>query len=130
RRRPPAGERAGPWSLAPRGTGLAGEGLDHLEDGRTEKDDEESREDAADHREEHLERRLLALLLGALPAAAADLLGLDAQHVGDADAQLLRLDDRLEEVVQLGDAVAAAHVVERLEAGPAQTDLVEHLREL
>ena len=70
------------------------------------------------------------VLLGPLTAASPDLLGLDAEHVGDADTELLRLDDRLDEVVQLVHLVAPRHVVERLDARAAQADLVEHLVEL
>src|SRR5438445_5515530 len=69
--------------------------MGYLDDRRPEEHDEQRREDAADHREEHLQRRLLTLLLGTLTALSADLLRLDAEHVGDADAELLRLDDRL-----------------------------------
>src|ERR1700680_2530115 len=72
--------------------------LDHR---RAEEHDEQGWEDASDHREEHLEWGLLPQFLGALAALAADLLRLDAEHVGNSNAELLRLNDRLDEVAQL-----------------------------
>src|ERR1700730_16007262 len=93
-------------------------------------DNEQSREDAADHREEHFQRRLRGLLLRSLTAAAPHLFRLDAEHFRDTDAELLGLDQRLDEGVQLLDAGAAAHVVERLQPRPAEPDLVEDLGEL
>src|SRR5207248_4239595 len=48
----------------------------------------------------------------------------------DTDAELLRLDQGLDEGVEFLNAGAASHVVERLETGPAEPDLVEHLGEL
>src|ERR1700674_3158495 len=97
--------------------------LDHR---RAQEHDEQGWEDASDHREEHLQRGLLPQFLGALPALAADLLGLDAQDVGDTHAELLRLNYRLDEVAQLLDLAALADIVERLEAGPPEANLVEH----
>src|SRR2546422_6987719 len=93
-------------------------------------DDEQGREDAADHREEHFQRGLRGLLLRPLPAAAPHLFRLDAEHFRDTDTELFRLDQRLDEGVELLDAGAASHVIERLQARPAEPDLVEHLREL
>src|SRR6202162_5030598 len=113
-----------------RRSGLGAELVGDLDHGRTEEQDDERGEDAPDHREQHLEWGLLALLLGALPALATDLLGLDAQHVGDSDAELLRLNDRLDEVAQLLDLAPPSDIVERLETRTAEADLVEHDREL
>ena len=55
---------------------------------------------------------------------------MDAQYFGDPDAQLFRLDQRLDEGVQFLDTRAAAHIIERLEPRTAEPDLVEHLGEL
>ena len=49
--------------------------------GGTEQDDPQRREDAADHREHHLQRRLGALFLRALAALAPHLVSLDAQTI-------------------------------------------------
>src|SRR5439155_18039940 len=106
------------------------ERVDDDDDGRPHQDDEQGREDAADHGEEHFQRGLRGLLLGTLTATAPHLFRLDAEHLGDADAELLGLDQRLDEGVQLLDAGAAAHVIERLQSRPTEADLVEHLREL
>src|SRR6202049_3090784 len=103
----------------PAGSNLVGD-LDHR---RAEEHDEQGWEDASDHREEHLQRGLLPQFLGALPALATDLLGLDAQDVGDTHAELLRLNDRLDEVAQLLDLAALADIVERLETGPPEANL-------
>src|SRR3712207_8363926 len=53
------------------------------------------------HGEDHLDRRLLRLLLGPLAPADAHLLRLHAQHGGDADAELVGLDDRRDEDLQV-----------------------------
>src|ERR1035437_6415541 len=77
------------------------EGLRDMEnqlDGRRpEQDHEEYRKDATHHGEEHLQAGLLGLGLRLLTAAAAHLVGLDAQHPGDAHAQLIGLHQRLDE---------------------------------
>ena len=65
-----------------------------------------------------------------MPAATAHLFRLDAKDFRDTDAELFRLDQRLDEGVQLFDAGTAAHVIQRLETRPAEPDFVEHLGEL
>src|SRR6266581_1789369 len=104
--------------------------VDDDDDRWAHQDDEQGREDAADHREEHFQRSLRGLLFRPLTAAAPHLFRLDAEYFRDTDTELFRLDQRLDEGVQLLDAGAAAHVIERLQARPAEPDLVEHLREL
>src|ERR1700694_1914896 len=79
-------------------------------------DDKQGREDAADHREKHFQGRLRGLLLRSLTAAAPHLFRLDPEHFRDTDAELFRLDQRLDEGVQLLDAGAGAHVVAGLQA--------------
>src|SRR5881392_1904526 len=79
------------------------ERVDDDDDGGSHEHDEQGREDAADHREEHLQRRLRSLLLRSLPAAAAHLFRLNAEDFRDTDAELFRLDQRLDEGVQLFD---------------------------
>src|SRR5437899_11011709 len=91
------------------------ERVDDDDDGGTHEHDEQGREDAADHREEHFQRRLSGLLLRPLPAAAAHLFRLNAEDLRDTDAELFRLDQGLDEGVQLFDARAAAHVIQRFE---------------
>src|SRR6266849_2413844 len=98
--------------------------------GRAEQDDPQRREDAADHRQHHLQRRLRGLFLRPLAPLAAHLVSLDAQDLADAGAELLRLDDRLDEVVQVLDAAAPAHLVHGLESRPAEADLTQNLGEL
>src|SRR3979411_1177676 len=94
---------------------------------RSEQDDPQRREDAADHRQHHLQRRLGRLFLGALAALAPHLVGLDAEDFSDAGAELLRLDDGLDEVVQVLYPAAPAHLVHRLEARTAEAYLTKHL---
>ena len=55
---------------------------------------------------------------------------ISSEDAGHADTHLLRLDNRLHEVVQVLDPGAAAHVVERFQAGPAQAHLLEDGGEL
>jgi hypothetical protein len=103
----------------------------NLQGGRAEQDDEEGREDAAGHREEHLQGGLLAGLLGPLAAAAPDLLGLDAQHVGDPDTP--SCSDWMIAWMKLFSSSTLLRLAMssmRLEAGATQADLVEHLVEL
>src|SRR5579884_48367 len=99
-------------SMSVRLLSVTGEVVHDLDDRGAEQHNEQRGEDAPDHGKQHLERRLLALLLSALTAAPADLLGLDAQHVGNAHAELLRLDHGLHEVAQLVHLAARPHVVE------------------
>src|SRR6202022_2655105 len=106
------------------------ERVDDDDDGGAHQDDEQGREESADHREEHFQRGLRGLLRRSLTAAAPHLFRLDAEYLRDTDAELLGLDQGLDEGVQLLHAGAAAHVIERLQPWPAEPDLVEHLREL
>src|SRR5205814_4140340 len=65
----------------------------------SENHDEDRWEDAPDHGEEHLHRRLGCSLLGPLTALDAKLVRLDLQHLGDRHAELLCLHDGANEVV-------------------------------
>src|SRR5579864_7496836 len=112
--------------VAPR-PGRLGAGRQQDQGGRTQQDDPQRREDAAHHREHHLQRRLSAKLLRALPALAPHLVRLDAEDLADAGAELLGLDDRLDEVVEVVHAAGAAHLVHRLEARAAEAHLAENL---
>ena len=100
------------------------------DDRRAEDDDEQRREDAPDEREQHLDRRLGRLLLGALAALDAQLLGLDLEHLADRDAQLLGLDDRADEVGERRDLGARDDVPQRLAARLADADLGQRPPEL
>src|SRR5436190_206003 len=74
----------------------------HRRQGRgREDDDEQRREDTADRRQHDEDRGLGGLLLGALAALLAHLLGLDPQDLGHGHAELVGLDDRRDEVRQL-----------------------------
>src|SRR5205807_4388723 len=95
--------------------------------GRAEKHDPQRREDAADHGQHHLQRGLGASLLRALTALAPHLISLDAEDLADAGAELLGLDDGLHEVVQVLHPAVPTHLVQRLEAWPAEADLAEGL---
>src|SRR6266566_5435944 len=97
---------------------------------RPEQDHPQRREDASEHRDEHLQRSLRAALLCAQQTFVAYLVGLDPQDPAHARPELLRLNDRLDEVVQLLDAGALAHVVERLQPGPSEPDLLHDPAEL
>ena len=95
-----------------------------------EDDDEQRREDAADEREQHLDRRLGRHLLGALAALDPELLGLDLEHLGDRHAELLGLDDRADEVGQRRDLGARDDVAQGLAAGLPDAHLGERPAEL
>src|SRR4029079_13087546 len=96
---------------------------DDQDDRRAKDDDEQRREDAPDEREQHLDRRLRRLLLGALPALDAELLPRDLDHLRDRDAQLLGLDDRADEARQRRALGPRDDVAERLAARLADADL-------
>src|SRR5882672_7802148 len=97
------------------------EGSESKQRSRAKQDDPQGWKDAADHRQQHLQRGLRASLLGNQQPLLPDLVGLHAQKADDAGPQLLRLDHRLDEVVELLDSGALAHLVQRLEAWPAQS---------
>ena len=99
-------------------------------DGRPQDDDEDRGEDAADHREEHLDRCLGRRLLGALAALDAQLLRLDLQHLGDRHAELLGLDDGADEVAHRLGVRPGYHVAQRLASRATHADLGERLPEL
>ena len=101
-----------------------------LMSGRPEDDDEQRREDAEHHRDQHLHRRLLGLLLGQLAALDAHLVGLGPQHPADRHAEGVGLEDGEHERPELGDVgagVEGAHGVGPAGAGP---HLAEHAGEL
>src|SRR5439155_225191 len=104
--------------------------LERHDRGRPKQDHPQRREDASEHRDEHLQRSLRAALLCAQQTFVAYLVGLDPQDPAHARPQLLRLNDRLDEVVQLLDTGALAHVVERLQPGPSEPDLLHDPAEL
>src|SRR6266852_5228166 len=60
--------------------------VDDDDDRWSHEDDEQGREDTADHREEHFQGRLCGLLLRSLTTAAPHLFRLDAEHFRDTDA--------------------------------------------
>src|SRR5205807_8465980 len=60
--------------------------LGDVDDGGPDDHDEESREDAEHHREQHLHGSLEGLLLGQLTALDAHLVGLGPEHAADGDA--------------------------------------------
>src|ERR1700690_1683306 len=98
------------------GNAAAAERLDYLDDRRAQDDDEQGREDAADEREQHLDRGLGGLLFGSRASLDAELLGLDLQNLGDRNAELLGLDDRADEVRQRLDVGSGNHVAEGVAA--------------
>src|SRR6476660_765593 len=96
----------------------------HDQDQGWAKDDhEQRREDASDEREQHLDRRLRGLFLGALAALDPELLRLDLEDLADRDTQLLGLDDRAQEVGERWDLGARDDVAERLTTSLADADL-------
>ena len=60
----------------------------------------------------------------------AHLLGLHRQHLGHADTELLRLQDRADEVVQVGHLCPQHHVLQRVAARATDPHLGQHAREL
>src|SRR5579872_859894 len=99
------------------------------QDCRAEQHDPQRREDAAHHGQHHLQSRLSTSLLRALAAPAPHLIGLDAQDLSDARTELFRLDDRLDEVVEVVHAAVASHLVQRLEPRAAEAHLAQRLRD-
>jgi hypothetical protein len=99
----------------------------------SEQNDPQRREDAAHHGEHHLQGRLRGFLLRALAALAPHLVRLDAEDLADAGAELLRLDDRLDEVVKVIHPALTPHLVHGLQARAAEAylseDLGEHVRQ-
>ena len=104
--------------------------LDDEDDGRPEDDDEQRREDAPDEREQHLDRGLGGLLLGALAALDAELLRLDLEDLADRDTELLGLDDGADEVGEGRDLGARDDVPQRLAPGLADANLGQRPPEL
>src|SRR5579864_621073 len=104
-------------------------GLHEDQDCRAEQHDPQRREDAADHGQHHLQRRLGTSLLRALAALAPHLVGLDPQDLADSGAELLGLDDRLDKVVQVVDAAVASHLIQRLKTRAAEAHLAQRLRD-
>src|SRR4051794_12551584 len=98
--------------------------------GRPEDDHEQRREDAPDEREQHLDRRLGSLFLGALPALDAELLRLDLEHLRDRNTELLGLDDRADEVRERLDFGPWDDVAERLATRLAHAHLGQRAPEL
>src|ERR1700694_3949842 len=91
----------------------------------SEQNDPQRWEDAAHHWQHHLQRRLGRFLLRPLAALASHLISLDAQDLADARAELLRRDDRLDEVVQVIDSAAAPHLIHGLQPRTSQAYLAE-----
>ena len=92
--------------------------------------DEQRREDAEHHRDQHLDRRLLRPLLGQLTALDAHLVGLGAQHAADRHAERVGLEDGEHERADLGDVgpgLQGSHGVGPRRAG---SHLAEHAAEL
>src|SRR2546430_14001782 len=104
--------------------------LESHDRGGPEQDHPERRKDASQHRDEHLQRCLRAALLCAQQSLVANLIGLDPQDAAHARPELLRLDDRLDKVVQLLYARALAHIVQRLQPRPAKPNLLRDPAEL
>src|SRR5437879_13339848 len=76
--------------------------LQDLDDGRPEQDDPQHGKDAADHRKDHARGGLRGALLRSLTLAPSHLRGLHAQEPRDRHAHLVRLHDRLDQMVQVG----------------------------
>src|SRR5436309_14585321 len=110
--------------------GSDGQVLHDQDQGRAKDDHEQRREDAPDEREQHLDRRLCGLLLGALPALDAELLRLDLEHLRDRDAELLGLDDRADEVREGLDLGPRDDVAQRLAPDLADPHFGEGAAEL
>src|SRR5712691_5505655 len=89
-------------------------GLHRGERGGREDHDEERGENAADRREHDQDRRARRLLFGPLAAVGAHLLGLNAQHFRHRNTELIGLDDRRDQVLQLLDLDALVDATERL----------------
>src|SRR3712207_5452394 len=102
----------------------------HRHHRRPKDNDEDGREDAPDHREQHLDRRLRRGLLGALTSLDAKLLRLDLEHLRDWNAELLGLDDGADEVAHRARVGARRHVSQGLTPDAAHPDLRKRLPEL
>src|SRR2546430_13207868 len=76
-------------------------GAESGERGRREDHDKERRKDPAHRRQHDEDRSPRGLLLGALAALGTERLRLDAQHLGHRDTELVRLDDRGDEALEL-----------------------------
>src|SRR5690242_18240561 len=97
---------------------------------RAEDDHKERWEDAQDQWESDLHRYLLRLSLGPLTAAYPHLLRLLAQHPGDRNTEVARLDQGRDKGPRLGHRGPIGQRAERLAAGLADLHLLERSREL
>src|SRR4051794_35809549 len=97
---------------------------DHLVGDGSEEHQEEGREDEADQREEQLDRRLVGQLLRALRALGSHLRGEDAQHLAERRAHAVRLDERVHEGGDGGNAYPRREIAQRLFARLSQLELL------
>ena len=81
-------------------------------------------------RKHHLDGRGERSLLSTLPAADADLVGLHSQHPRNRDTELVGLDQRENERVEIVDVGSFGEVPQRHVPGHAHARLLEGAREL
>src|SRR4029077_15148082 len=99
-------------------------------EGGTEQDHPQGRENAPDHWDQHLEGSASASLLRSQEALLPDFVGLYAKHFDEAGSKLLRLDHCLDEAVQLLDSAPLSHVAQRFQALLAKPNFLQHPHEL
>src|SRR6185437_5236382 len=97
---------------------------------RSEDDHEDRGEDAEHEGEQHLDRRLLRLLLGHEATLDAHLVGLRSQEPGDGHTEGVGLQHGEDEAPQLGHVTAVRHGAQRVGPGRTDADLVQHPAEL
>ena len=101
--------------FAPVSKASGAEGLDELDDGRTEGDDVERREQTEHQRKHQLDADLRRPLLGALPPLGARHLGVRAQRLRDAGAEPVGLHQHRHQRPHVVHLRARREVLERLE---------------
>src|SRR5262245_22512051 len=104
--------------------------LEEREERRSQREHEQRRKEADDQREDQLHRERLRLHQRVLPAAVAHVVGLVAQHVGQAEAALLRLHEARDERRELRHVHAAREAPQALHARHARERLALEVAEL
>ena len=102
----------------------------NLDDRRPQDHDEDRREDAEYEGEDQLDRCRERSLLSPLAAADTHLVGLHPQHTRNGDTELIRLDERQDERVEVIDVGAVGQVPKRLVPTDPDPRLLEGAREL
>ena len=99
------------------------EDLDELDRRRSDRHDPDRREDAEDQREHHLDAGLGRRFFSALPALGAQRLGVHAQRLRDAGAELVGLNQHRDERRDIVDAGAVGEIAQRVGARLAGAQL-------